>query len=91
MFLSLANYAFFCQSVFCEDTQAGSAIHPLLGRRACESLHDFPFAVYTLAVCWFQVGVVGILYMLEISFAVLYSFLFSGENLPLSNISRQWR
>jgi hypothetical protein len=82
MFLSLANYAFSYQSVFREDTQAGSAIHPLLGRRACESFHDFPFAMYPLAVRWFQVGVVGILCMLEIPFSALYSFFFFGKNLP---------
>jgi drug/metabolite transporter (DMT)-like permease len=41
----------------------------------------FPFAVYTLALRWLQVGVAGILCMLEIPFAALYSFLLLGERL----------
>lgn len=41
----------------------------------------FPFAVYTLALRWLQVGVAGILCMMEIPFAALYSFLFLGERL----------
>jgi len=43
----------------------------------------FPFAVYTLALRWLQVGVAGILCMMEIPFAALYSFLFLGERLNL--------
>jgi drug/metabolite transporter (DMT)-like permease len=43
----------------------------------------FPFAVYTLAVHWFQVWVAGILGMLEIPFAALYSFLFLNEKFTL--------
>jgi drug/metabolite transporter (DMT)-like permease len=41
----------------------------------------FPFAIYTLALRWLQVGVAGILCMMEIPFAALYSFLFLGERL----------
>jgi drug/metabolite transporter (DMT)-like permease len=43
----------------------------------------FPFAIYTLALRWLQVGVAGILCMMEIPFAALYSFLFLGERLTL--------
>jgi DME family drug/metabolite transporter len=39
----------------------------------------FPFAIYTVALRWLQVGVAGILCMAEIPFAALYSFLFLGE------------
>jgi len=41
----------------------------------------FPFAIYTLALRWLQVGVAGILCMMEIPFAALYSYLFLGERL----------
>jgi drug/metabolite transporter (DMT)-like permease len=41
----------------------------------------FPFAIYTLALRWLQVGVAGILCMMEIPFAALYSFLLLGERL----------
>ncbi len=43
----------------------------------------FPFAIYTLALRWLQVGVAGILCMSEIPFAALYSFLFLGERFNL--------
>jgi len=41
----------------------------------------FPFAIYTLALRWLQVGVAGILCMLEIPFAALYALLFLREKL----------
>jgi drug/metabolite transporter (DMT)-like permease len=59
----------------------GSAIALMVGLVFLSTI--FPFAVYTVALRWLQVGVAGILCMAEIPFAALYSFLFLGERLSL--------
>ena len=74
--LTLAPFQLFARQPWTMDASAAAR---MIGLVFLSTI--FPFAIYTVALRWLQVGVAGILCMAEIPFAALYAFLFLGERL----------